>query len=156
MADDQFTATAVRVGAKDDDLSARLTDELTAFNGAATGADDERDLSVRVTDPGGELVAGLTGWTWGGCGGINLVWVRADRRHQGWGSRLIEAAEAEALVRGCTRMVVSSMTFQAPAFYEKHGYVETGRMEGLPGGHADVHFLKVLDPEAYEFPGGRG
>ena len=49
-------------------------------------------------------------------------------------------------------MVVSSLTFQAPAFYERHGYVETGRTHGLPGGHADVHFLKVLDPEAYAAP----
>jgi GNAT superfamily N-acetyltransferase len=136
----------MRVGEQDADLAARLTEELTAFNNAATGADDERHLSVRVDDAAGLLVAGLVGWTWGGCGGINLVWVRADRRHQGWGARLLQAAEAEARARGCTRMVVSSMTFQAPEFYERHGYVETGRTLGLPGGHADIHFLKTLDP----------
>ena len=38
-----------------------------------------------------------------------------------------------------------SFTFQAPAFYERHGFVETGRTEALPvEGHADVHFVKVL------------
>lgn len=51
------------VGGPDDELSARLTKELTAFNAAATGADDEADLSVQVTDGDGELVGGLTGWT---------------------------------------------------------------------------------------------
>jgi len=149
MPEDHVAAATLQVGAEDEELSSRLTKELTAFNIAATGADDQRDLSVRVTDDKGELVAGLSGWSWGGCGGINLVWVRADARHQGWGSRLLEAAEAEARARGCSRMVVSSITFQAPGFYERHGYVDTGRTEGLPGGHADVHFLKVIDEQAY-------
>lgn len=54
------------VGGPDDELSARLTKELTAFNAAVTGADDEADLSVQVTDGDGELVGGLTGWTRGG------------------------------------------------------------------------------------------
>jgi GNAT superfamily N-acetyltransferase len=132
------------VGAKDDDLDARLSRELIAFNIATTGADDMRGLSVRATDADGELIAGLSGWTWGGCGGIEQLWVRAGNRREGWGSRLVAAAEAEARARGCTRMVVSSLTFQAPAFYERHGYTETGRTIGLPGGNADVHFHKAL------------
>jgi hypothetical protein len=42
-------------------------------------------------------------------------------------------------------MVLSSFTFQAPDFYRRHGYVETGRTEGLPvAGMADVHFRKSL------------
>lgn len=42
-------------------------------------------------------------------------------------------------------MVLSSFTFQAPDFYRRHGYVETGRTEGLPvAGAADVHFRKTL------------
>jgi GNAT superfamily N-acetyltransferase len=145
MTTEQHTEATLHVGADDQDLSATLGEELTAFNTTATGVDDQAALSVRVTDPDGSLVAGLTGWTWGGCGGIEMLWVRDGRRHEGWGSRLLRAAETEALRRGCTRMIVSSMTFQAPDFYRRHGYVETGRTEGLPGGHSDVHFLKRLD-----------
>jgi GNAT superfamily N-acetyltransferase len=133
------------VGERDEELAARLTRELTAYNVAATGADDERDLSVRVTDDDGELIGGLSGWTWGGCGGVNLLWVRADARRDGWGSRLLAAAEEEARRRGCTRMVVSSLSFQAPGFYRGHGYAETGRTEGLPAGSVDHHFFKQLD-----------
>jgi GNAT superfamily N-acetyltransferase len=136
------TGAVLTVGADDRELAARLDAELTAYNIRATGADDQKGLSVRVADTAGELVAGLSGWTWGGCGGIELMWVRADRREEGWGGRLLAAAEGEARRRGCTRMIVSVTTFQAPAFYARHGYVETGRTEGLPGGHADVHFLK--------------
>jgi ribosomal protein S18 acetylase RimI-like enzyme len=133
------------VGGSDSELSARLNRELTAFNNAATGADAEQGLSVRVTDDAGELVGGLTGWTWGGCGGINMLWVRAESRRDGWGSKLLAAAEEEARRRGCTRMVVSSLSFQAPAFYRRHGYAETGRTEGLPAGSVDHHFWKPLD-----------
>ncbi|WP_040875567.1 GNAT family N-acetyltransferase [Streptomyces purpureus] len=135
------------VGGADKELSARLDKELTAFNNAATGFDDEAELSVRATDPStGELIGGLTGWTWGGLGGVDMLWVREDHRTGGWGSRLMRAAEDEARRRGCTRMVVSSFSFQAPPFYRRLGYVETGRTEGIPGGNVDVHFHKSLEP----------
>jgi ribosomal protein S18 acetylase RimI-like enzyme len=58
---------------------------------------------------------------------------------------MLDAAERVARERGCRQIVVSSFTFQAPAFYERHGLVETGRTEGLPlEGHADVHLAKRL------------
>ncbi|MEV7234002.1 GNAT family N-acetyltransferase [Streptomyces sp. NPDC051020] len=135
----------LRVGAEDAELSARLSEELTAFNNHATGAHDDRGLSVRVTDEAGDLVAGLVGWTWGGCAGISEVWVRADRRHEGWGARLVRAAEDEALARGCISVIVSSMSFQAPGFYRRQGYLETGSGGGLPGGHTRHHFFKELE-----------
>ena len=134
----------LRVGAEDPALSTRLSEELTAFNNDATGAHDDRGLSVRVTDEAGELVAGLVGWTWGGCAGISEVWVRADRRHEGWGARLVHAAEDEAVARGCTSVIVSSMSFQAPGFYRRQGYLETGSGGGIPGGHSRHHFFKEL------------
>jgi GNAT superfamily N-acetyltransferase len=138
----------LRVGGSDTELTERLSAELTIFNNAAIGADDEAGMSVRVTDGSGDIVAGLSGWSWGGCGGINLMWVHADHRSEGWGGRMLAAAEAEAVRRGCTRMIVSSFTYQAPEFYRRHGYVETGRTDGLPAGSSDVHFLKYLDGSA--------
>ncbi|MFC4148550.1 GNAT family N-acetyltransferase [Micromonospora mangrovi] len=136
--------TVLRVGGEDAELSARLERELTAFNNAATGAHDEASLSVRVVDADGELVGGLTGWTWGGRAGINMLWVRADRRHEGWGGRLLRATEEEARRRGCTEVSVSSLSFQAPGFYRRHGYTDTGIRDGIPGGHVDHHFWKSL------------
>jgi hypothetical protein len=49
----QHTDATLQVGPGDEQLSARLGKELTAFNVAATGADDEAALSVRVTDARG-------------------------------------------------------------------------------------------------------
>jgi ribosomal protein S18 acetylase RimI-like enzyme len=77
-----------------------------------------------------------------------MLWVREDQRHAGWGSRLLRAAEEESVRRGCTEVIVSSFTFQAPDFYRGHGYRETGRTDGIPGGHQDVHLHKTLGPAA--------
>ncbi|GAA3801334.1 GNAT family N-acetyltransferase [Streptomyces chiangmaiensis] len=61
------------------------------------------------------------------------------------GGKLLLPAEEEARRRGCDRACVSSFTFQAPVFYQRHGYVETGRTLGIPGGAQDVRMCKKLD-----------
>ncbi len=133
-------------GGGDSDLDERLSKELDAYNVAASGFDDQQEFTVKVEDDRG-LVAGLSGWTWGTCAGIAMVWVREDNRRSGVGSRLLAAAEQVARDRACQRLTVSSFTFQAPAFYERHGFVEFARTEGLPvEGQADVHFVKMLAP----------
>ncbi|MBB6434032.1 GNAT family N-acetyltransferase [Streptomyces candidus] len=143
---------AVRIGAQDEDLQDRLDKELTDFNHRATGAYDEQELSVRVTDDRGELVGGLTGSTWGGLCSVDMLWVREDARHAGWGRTLMRAAEEEALRRGCEGVAVSSFTFQAPDFYRGLGYAETGRTPGIPGGNEDVHLFKRLTWRARRQP----
>jgi GNAT superfamily N-acetyltransferase len=139
------SARRLIVGGGDSDLDSRLTKELDAYNFAAVGESNLEEFTVRVVDPDEELVAGLSGWTWGTCAGIAMVWVREDSRKEGWGARMLDAAENLARERGCRQLLVSSFTFQAPDFYRRHGYVEFARSEGLPvEGAADVHFAKAL------------
>jgi GNAT superfamily N-acetyltransferase len=128
------------------DLDQRLSDELDAFNAAATaGVAASRELTVQVLDDSGELAAGMSGWTWGVAAGIGMTWVREGTRGQGLGQRLLTSFEDEARARGCTHVFVTSFTFQAPGFYERHGYREIGRWVGLPvPDSADVHFRKDL------------
>ncbi len=128
------------------ELDQRLSDELDAFNAAATrGVPPSRELTVQVVDDAGDLVAGLSGWTWGVAAGIGMTWVREEDRGSGLGDRLLTSFEDEARERGCTHVFVTSFTFQAPGFYEKHGYREIFRWEGLPTPDAaDVHFRKDL------------
>jgi GNAT superfamily N-acetyltransferase len=132
------------VGDEDRELADRLDHEIYAFNVESTGLDDGRMLTVRVEDDAGELVAGLSGWTWGGCGYVDVLWVRGDHRGRGLGTRLMDVAEAEVAARGCRQVVLSSHSFQAPAFYRARGYHETGRTDGYPLGHAQVHLAKRL------------
>ena len=55
-------------GEGDRDLRERLDQEIIAFNVAATGYRDARLLSIAARGDSGDLCAGLSGWTWGGCG----------------------------------------------------------------------------------------
>jgi GNAT superfamily N-acetyltransferase len=141
------TGRTLTVGERDSALDQRLSDELDRHNFGVTGDRRPREFTVRVTDDDGALAAGLSGWTWADCAGIAMVWVRDDARGEGWGRRLLEAAEAEARRDGCRQVVVSSFTFQAPDFYRANGYVEFARSDGVPlAGSADVHFRKTLVP----------
>jgi GNAT superfamily N-acetyltransferase len=104
-----------------------------------------RELTVQVLDGAGELAAGVSGWTWGVAAGIGMTWVREDARGARLGTRLLEEFEAEARVRGCAHVFVTSFTFQAPGFYERHGYREIFRWQGVPTADADdVHLRKEL------------
>jgi GNAT superfamily N-acetyltransferase len=123
---------------------ARLEDEIYAFNSRTTGIHDGRMLAAFLRDDAGELRAGLTGHTWGGCCEVRFLWVREVDRHHGLGTRLLRAAEDEARRRGCRQVVLSTHSFQAPEFYRRHGYVEVGRAEGYPLGHAQIYLTKAL------------
>ena len=128
------------------ELDQRLSDELDKVNAAATeGVAASRELTVQILDDSGELLAGMSGWTWGVAAGIGMTWVREGARGDGLGARLLASFEAEARGRGCTHVFVTSFTFQAPGFYLRHGYRELFRWEGVPTpDSADVHFRKDL------------
>ena len=119
-------------------LAERLDEEISAFIAAVTGHHDARMLSVAVQGDGGDLRAGLYGWIGGGCGYIELFWVREDQRGCGLGARVLAAAEAEIVRRGCDRVALSTHSFQAPGFYARFGYTECGRTPGYPHGHDDI------------------
>jgi len=122
-----------------------LEEEINQFNYRTTGFHDGRWLAVFLRGGDGALRAGLAGHTWGGCAEIKFLWVREGERHAGVGSALLRAAEREAAARGCTRVVLSTHSFQAPDFYRRHGYTECGRVEGYPRGHAQIFLTKNLD-----------
>lgn len=128
------------------ELDARLSDELDKVNASATdGVAPSRELTVQILDDSVELAAGVSGWTWGVAAGIGMTWVREEARGDGLGTRLLTNFEDEARARGCTHVCVTSFTFQAPGFYERHGYREIFRWEGVPTRDtADVHFRKDL------------
>ena len=121
-----------------------LRAELYRFNVETTGLDDGDLLVLELLDDEGERVAGLFGWTWGGTGFVDLLHVDARHRRRGLGSRLLATAEDEARRRGCRQVVLATHTFQAPDYYAARGYVEAGRVEGYPAGHAPVHLVKAL------------
>lgn len=145
MCHDPEVTPRILVGAADPALDERLSAELDAVNAAAVPGPGAVELTVRCLDETGEVVGGISGWTWQQAAGISMTWVRVDQRGTGIGAELIDAFEEAAADRGARRVFVTSFTFQAPAFYERQGYREIFRWEGVPvDGQADVHFRKDL------------
>ena len=128
----------------DDTEVDELRDAVIAFNVEATGFTDGASLGCLLRDDDGALVAGLAGFTWGGYGMIEWLWVRGDHRHGGLGSRLVDAAEREGRERGCVVMRVNTHTFQAPDFYARLGYAQIGAAADTPVGHGEVFYAKRL------------
>jgi ribosomal protein S18 acetylase RimI-like enzyme len=140
-----MTSDALRV--EDDprpEDTAFLDARLYEFNAAASGVDDGRWLAIFVRDAGGEIVAGMHGWTWGGTGFVQTLWVREDLRGRGLGARIMAAAEAEAVRRGCHQMHLDSHSYQAPGFYRRLGYEVIGELPGWPGDDTRIFFRKAL------------
>jgi ribosomal protein S18 acetylase RimI-like enzyme len=121
-----------------------LAAKVHEFNVDATGIRDARELLAVDTTAAGELRAGIHGWTWGGTGWIESLWVRRDARRQGLGSRLLAEAEAEARRLGCSQMALDTHSFQAPGFYERHGYEVVGEIQDYPAGHSFLQMRKPL------------
>jgi GNAT superfamily N-acetyltransferase len=124
-------------------------------NAEATGhgAETERQLAIFVRgDPDGEggvgaIRAGVYGWTWAGCCELQHLWVDEPERGHGLGTRLLDAAEAEAAGRGCTQVVLFTHAANAGADgerYTRRGYVLTGRVDDYPAGDAALWYHKAL------------
>jgi len=140
MSDPEFRVTD-QPSRADLDLIEELINE---YNFETTEFRDGRRLAIFVRDPQGTLRGGLAGHTWGGCCEIRDLWIQPAERRRGLGSRLLRAAEQEAGERGCDRVVLTTHSFQAPRFYEKHGYAASGRFDGYPRGHSQIFMYEVL------------
>ena len=92
----------------------------------------------------GRKLAGLTGETFGNWLCIRYLFVSESLRGQGIGGRLLETAELDAKRRGCKYAFVDTFSFQAPAFYEKHGYREVFTLEDYPYTEKRHYYTKDL------------
>src|SRR5262249_36096623 len=101
-------------------------------------------LAIFVRDDQQRLCAGIKGWTWCGSGYISALWVHEHLRGQGVGTQLLQAAEQEARTRGCHQVVLDSYSFQAPGFYQKHGYEVFAILEDHPRNHRNYYLRKRL------------
>jgi len=61
---------------------------------------------------------------------VEVLWVHEAARGKGIGSRLLAEAERRAREMGARNAALETFEWQAPRFYQKHGYEEVARVEG--------------------------
>jgi GNAT superfamily N-acetyltransferase len=122
----------------------QLWDGLRGNNLLYVPPPNHTPLVITVCDEEGNILGGLEGgtsWNWLH---VDNLWLREGLRGQGYGVKLMQMAEAEAVRRGCNHAMVDTFDFQAPGFYQKLGYVEWGVLEDFPGGHRRIYYRKDL------------
>ena len=125
-----------------------IINSLDNHNIAATGIGNYHPLNLFLRSPRNEILGGLLGYVWGGWLQVQHLWVAEQFRHRGEATRLMDAAEAYAIERGCSAATLDTHSFQARPFYERRGYVVVGTLEGYPPGHAKYLLRKTLRPAA--------
>ena len=93
-----------------------------------------RQLAAFAREPSGRTVGGAVGRTWGKCCELLQLWVAPEFRSQGVGSRLLQEFEAHARARGCSIFYLTTLSYQAPEFYRRHGYASLAQIAGYPNG----------------------
>lgn len=122
-----------------------LSRQVFDYNTAQVGYNDAQRLTFFIRDRDDQIAGGVCGYTYWGWLAVDLLWVHEDLRGKGWGKRLLQAAEGEAIARGCHHALLDTMSFQAPGFYEQQGYVLYGVLEDFPGEHQRLYYKKRME-----------
>lgn len=135
------------------EISDRVTPEITSciaegldrFNDQQIGYGDRLPLAVVVKDPdSGEVLGGITGRSSLGLLFLDLFYLPEALRGAGLGSELLRRFEQEGRRRGCVSAVLYTISFQAPDFYQRHGWQRMGEVPCLPPGTSRIFMSKTL------------
>jgi GNAT superfamily N-acetyltransferase len=118
-----------------------VRDSLALFNVAVTRDSYYSPLAIFLKDERDAVLGGALGHVWGGWLDLDTLWVAEPFRGQGYGSRLLRAAEDEARMQGCQGVFLTTFSFQAKPFYERFGYEVVADIPDYPKGHSH-HVLK--------------
>jgi GNAT superfamily N-acetyltransferase len=118
---------------------------LNTFNDEKTGIVDRMPLGVLIKDPAtGKVLGGVAGRTSLGLLFLDVFYLPKEYRHAGLGSRILRIAENEGRRRGCRAAVLYTINFQAPEFYERHGWRRFGEIPCHPPGTSRIFMTKDL------------
>ena len=122
----------IRLENKVSQKALEIGDLIRSYNRSNRETAESEPLNIYVEDDSGQLMAGLVAETFGNWLEIEYLFVKEDLRAQGIGSQLLYQAENEAKKRNCRFAFVNTYQFQAPAFYQKHGYKEVFTLKDYP------------------------
>ena len=117
---------------------------LDEHNVAESALADVRPLHVIAERVDGAVAGGAIGRTWGECCELQQLWVEPGARSRGIGTRLIQSFEDAARARGCVLVYLETFSFQAPEFYQAHGYSQVLKVGGFTRGVVKFTLHKTI------------
>jgi GNAT superfamily N-acetyltransferase len=127
------------------DIIQFLDDKIYEYNSTAIQKKDGHYFSKIIHDSSNSIIAGISGWTWANACEISLLWVKEEYRKKGLGEKLLKSAEDEAIQKKCSIILIRSYIFQAPLFYQKHGYKIEHLLDDFPKGYKYYILVKRID-----------
>jgi len=94
-----------------------------------------------LKDENGRTVGGLNGFCYYGCLYMDQLYIEERYRGQGWGTKLVQAAEDFGHTQKCKMFHVRTMDWEAQGFYEKLGYKVMTSIEGYEN-NSVMHILR--------------
>lgn len=120
--------------------NAVVREGITAFNEKRVGERD-KTFSIFLRDDSGKIFGGVQVFLGTESVYTDVLWVEESLQKQGYGTKLLDAVEREALRNGCRVSLVDTWDFQAEGFYLKKGYERIGELKNYWLGHSKI-FLK--------------
>jgi GNAT superfamily N-acetyltransferase len=121
-----------------------IVNGVDKYNIAATSLPDYFPFNFVLRGERGDVLGGMLGQLWGGWLQVTHLWVAEAARGAGYGTRLMEDAEAYARSRGAVGVTLETHSFQARPFYERLGYEVFSTLDGYPLGHVKFYLRKAL------------
>ena len=118
---------------------------IALYNVGVTGHSHYNPLAIFLKDERGAVLGGALGHVWGGWLDLDALWVSELFRGQGYGARLLQAAEDEARDQRCHGVYLTTFSFQARPFYEKFGFEVVANIPDYPEGHSYYVLRKTLE-----------
>jgi GNAT superfamily N-acetyltransferase len=117
---------------------------LISFNERVMGEPRDKEFSVFLKDASGKIFGGIQAHFDTESAYIEVLWVDEKLRKKGYGKKLLDAAEQEAIKHGCAFSIVDTLAFQAEGFYLKSEYESMGEIKKYWYEHSRIFLRKIL------------
>jgi GNAT superfamily N-acetyltransferase len=104
----------------------------------------DKEFSVFLKNDLGEIFGGIQAHFDTESVYVEVLWVDEPLRKKGYGKKLLNAAELEAIKNGCVFSILDTWDFQAEGFYLKSGYEPMGEIKKYWREHSRIFLRKVL------------
>ncbi len=124
--------------------NAVVREGIVAFNENILGERDKA-FSIFLKNDLGKVCGGIQAFMGTESIYIDVLWVEGSLQKQGYGIKLLNAAEREAVKNGCVFSAVDTFDLQSEEFYLKNGYERIGELKNCWLSHSKLFLRKNLN-----------